>query len=196
MTEQAHSAMRRNGYATCQDFLRVFDEDMGGLYQLSFLLTGDPEKGERCFVTGMEDCAKENRVFREWARIWAKRVIVQNAIRELQPRPNHSDSSTLAATAFSQKNGPIGHFDVDAVLGLADFERFVFVLCVLERYREHECALLLNCSASEVREARTQAIEELADFRGRAGPRAGAPERIVGARAVVRGTRRRVAAVR
>ena len=63
-----------------------------------------------------------------------------------------------SATAFSQKNGPIGHFDVDAVLGLADFERFVFVLCVLERYREHECALLLSCSASEVREARTQAI--------------------------------------
>jgi len=165
MGEQACSAMRRNGYATCQDFLRIFDEEMRGLYQLSFLLTGDPEKGERCFVTGMEDCAKENRVFREWARIWAKRVIVQNAIRELQPRPSHSDSSVLAATAFSQKNGAIGHFDVDAVLGLADFERFVFVLCVLERYREHECALLLNCSASEVCEARTQAIQELAKFR-------------------------------
>jgi DNA-directed RNA polymerase specialized sigma24 family protein len=51
------------------------------------------------------------------------------------------------------------------VLGLADFERFVFVLCVLERYREHECALLLGCSASEVREARSQAIQELAKFR-------------------------------
>ena len=48
------------------------------------------------------------------------------------------------------------------MLGLADFERFVFVLCVLERYREHECALLLGCSASEVRDARTRAIEELA----------------------------------
>jgi len=45
---------------------------------------------------------------------------------------------------------------------LQNFERFVFVLCVLERYRDHECALLLGCSASEVREARTQAIEELA----------------------------------
>ena len=165
MTEQACSAMRRNGYATCKDFLRVFDEDMRGLYQLSCLLTADHQKGEKCFVAGMEDCVKENRVFREWVRTWAKRVIVQNAIRELQPRPSHSDSPTLAATGFSQKNGPIGHFDVDAVLGLADFERFVFVLCVLERYREHECALLLNCSASEVREARAQAIEELADFR-------------------------------
>jgi hypothetical protein len=39
------------------------------------------------------------------------------------------------------------------------------VLCVLERYREHECALLLGCSASEVREARSQAIQELAKFR-------------------------------
>jgi hypothetical protein len=165
MSERAYSAMRRNGYATCQDFLRVFDEDMRGLYQLSFLLTGDPEKGERCFVTGMEDCAKENRVFREWARVWAKRVIMQNAIRELQPRPSHSGSFAQNPTACSHKNGPIGHFDVDAVLGLADFERFVFVMCVLERYREHECALLLGCSASEVCEARTQAIQELAMFR-------------------------------
>jgi len=165
MTDQACSAMRRNGYATCKDFLRVFDEDVRGLYQLAFLLTADHQKGEKCFVAGMEDCAKENRVFREWAHSWAKRVIVQNAIRELQPRPSHSGSSALAATAFSQKNGPIGHCDVDAVLGLADFERFVFVLCVLERYREHECALLLGCSASEVREACTQAIQELAGFR-------------------------------
>jgi hypothetical protein len=168
MTEQAHIAMRGNGetrYATCQHFLKIFDEDMQGLYQLSFLLTGDHQKGEKCFVAGMEACAKENRVFREWARIWAKRVIAQNAIRELQPRPSHSDSSALAATAFSQKNGPIGYFDVDAVLRLPDFERFVFVLCVLERYREHECALLLGCPASEVCEARTRAIQELTEFR-------------------------------
>src|SRR3984893_12651381 len=165
MTERAHSAMRGNGetrYATCQHFLKIFDEDMQGLYQLSFLLTGDHQKGEKCFVAGMEACAKENVVFREWARTWAKLVIVQNAIRELQPRPSHSHSFALVPTTFSHKNGSSEHFDVDAVLGLADFERFVFVLCVLERYREHECALLLGCSASEVREARTRAIEELA----------------------------------
>ncbi len=171
MTEKAHSSRRRNGenrYATCQDFLRIFDEDMHGLYQLSFLLTGDRQKGQRCFVAGIEDCAKENRVFREWARVWAKRVIVENAIRELQPRRCHSSSSALLPTVFSHKqpsSGASGHFDVDAVLELADFRRFVFVLCVLERYREHECALLLGCSASEVREARTQAIEQLAKFR-------------------------------
>ena len=170
MTERDHRAIRRNGenrYATCQDFLKIFDEDMHGLYQLSFVLTGDPQKGERCFVAGMEDCAKENRVFKEWAPTWAKRVIVQNAIRELHPRPSHSDSSALLGASFFHKNGPIEHFDVDAVLGLADFERFVFVLCVLERFREHDCGLLLGCSPSEVREARAHAIQTLA----KVGPR-------------------------
>ena len=168
MTEQANTQICGNGekrYATREDFLKIFDEDINGLYQLSFLLTGDHQKGERCFVAGIEDCARENRVFREWARAWAKRVIVENAIRELHPRRSHSNSSALLRAVFShnqQSSGPIGHFDVDAVLGLADFERFVFVLCVLERYREHECALLLGCSASEVRDARTRAIEELA----------------------------------
>jgi len=168
MTEQAHSAMRENAetrYATCQHFLKIFDEDIQGLYQLSFLLTGDHQKGEKCVVAGMGACAKENRVFRDWARTWAKRVIVQNAIRELQPRPSHSESFAQFPTAFSHKKGPVEGFDVDAVLGLADFERFVFVLCVLERYRDHECALLLGCSASEVREVRTRAIQELAKFR-------------------------------
>ena len=168
MAEEACIAMRGDGgncYATCQDFLKIFDDDMNGLYQLSFLLTGDHRKGERSFITGMEDCARENRVFREWARTWAKRVIVKNAIREFQPRPSHSGSCARPSISFSHTNGPIERFDVNAVLGLADFERFVFVLCVLEHYGEHECALLLGCSASEVREARTRGIQELAKFR-------------------------------
>ena len=168
MTEQAHTQICGNGekrYATREEFLKIFDQDMNGLYQLAFLLTGDHRKGERCFVAGIDDCAKDNQVFREWARAWAKRVIVTNAIRELHPRWNNSNSSAVLRAVFSQNqqsSSPIWHCDVDAVLGLADFERFVFVLCVLERYREHECALLLGCSASEVRDARTRAIEELA----------------------------------
>jgi DNA-directed RNA polymerase specialized sigma24 family protein len=172
MTEQANTQVVGNGekrYATRDEFLNMFDEDMNSLYQLSFLLTGDHQKGERCFVAGIEDCAKENRAFREWARAWAKRVIVEKAIREQHPRRSHSNSFALLRANSShnrQSSGPIGHFDVDAVLGLADFERFVFVLCVLERYREHECALLLGCPASEVRDARTRSIEELA----RSGP--------------------------
>jgi DNA-directed RNA polymerase specialized sigma24 family protein len=115
-------------------------------------------------LAGIEDCANENRVFREWARAWTKRVILENAIRELKPRRSHSHWSLLPSVfSHNQQSSTLSrHFDADAVLGLADFERFVFVLCVLERYRENECALLLGCSCSQVREACTRAIQALA----------------------------------
>jgi hypothetical protein len=168
MLKRIHSENAEARYASCEDFRRVFEEDLHGLYQLAFLLTADHRRAERSFVAGLEDCVKESRVFREWARTWAKRVIVKNAIRELHPQSNHSNFSVRLPIVFCTKlqlGDPSGHFDKDAVSRLGDFERFVFVLCVLERYREHECALLLGCSDSEVREAQAQAIEELANFR-------------------------------
>jgi hypothetical protein len=167
MPGQAHSLEWKSDedqYTTCDDFFKIFDEDMNGLYQLSFLLTGDHSKAERCFVSGIEDCAGEGHVFKEWARAWARRIIAKNAIRELTPRRKYS-SSFSSPTVFSsnqKSSSPRGQFHVEAILGLGDFERFVFVLCVLEHYREYECALLLGSSASEVRLACTQAIAELA----------------------------------
>jgi len=37
-------------------------------------------------------------------------------------------------------------------------------MCVLERYRKSECALLLGCSASQVREACARAIQALTNI--------------------------------
>ena len=151
-------------YASHEDFHTIFNEDLKEHYQLSFLLTRDPAKAERCLVSGLEDCITGNRVFREWARSWAKRIIVQNAIRELRPRPSQSDLP-LSSAIFPDDDQPLsgsgGHFAMDALLRLEDFERFVFSMCVLEHYSEHDCALLLDCSAREIREARTRALKEL-----------------------------------
>ena len=168
MSEQAGNQVQRtkpNPFATHEDFIRIVHEDMNGLYQLSFLLTGDHEKAEKCLVTGIEDCVKENRVFREWARSWAKRVIVENAIRELKPRPSLPKSSRSATVLPSSErsSNSSGHFDLETVLKLGDFERFVFVMSVLESYSHHECALLLGCSVLEIRQARLKALEELAN---------------------------------
>ena len=168
MTERGHiqGEEQANRYASREDFQTIFSEHLTELYQLSFLLTRDPARAERCFVSGIEDCVTENRVFREWARSWAKRAIVQNAIRELKPRPIHSNSppsETILPDIGQPSIGPGGHFAIDAVLGLEDFERFVFVMSVLEHYSEHDCGLLLGCSAREVREARVRALKELAD---------------------------------
>ena len=167
MAEQAHTQIFgnvENRYATHEDFRKILDEDLNRLYQLSFLLTADHQKAERCFVASIEDCANEHRVFREWARPWTKRVVVENAIRELKPRPSRSNLSSAPSLRNQQSSSPTGHFTADALLGLGDFERFVFVLCVLERYRENDCTLLLGCSAAQVREAWTRAIETLASI--------------------------------
>ena len=43
-------------YATPDDFFRVFSEDINAFYQLSFLLTGDHIKAERCLLAGLETC--------------------------------------------------------------------------------------------------------------------------------------------
>lgn len=155
-----------NVYASREDFHAIFNEDLKDLYQLSFLLTRDPAKAERCLVVGLEDCVRENRIFREWARSWAKRVIVQNAIREMKPRPIQSKLSMSGVMFFDEDQharGLGGHFEIDAVLQLSDFNRFAFVMSALEHYSEHECGLLLGCSARDVREGRTRALKELAD---------------------------------
>src|SRR5579863_5898872 len=99
---QVHE-LERNFYASHEDFHTIFNEDLKELYQLSFLLTRDPAKADRCLVSGLEDCVSGNRVFREWARSWAKRTIVQNAIRELKPRPSRSNSPLFGAI-FSEMN--------------------------------------------------------------------------------------------
>ena len=156
------SASSENLYATTEDFRKIFDEDLDRLYQLSFLLTGDRQKAENCLVAGVEVCADENRVFSEWVRARTIRVVVENAIRELMPRPTRSNLSSLPTLRTRESTSPTGYFDADALLGLADFDRFVFVLRVLEGYPENECALLLGSSRSQVREACTSAIKKLA----------------------------------
>src|SRR4029077_901384 len=93
---RVHEA-KADQYATREDFRRIFSEDTNGLYRLSLLLTRDSVKAEQCFVGGLDDCVSGNSVFREWARSWVKRAIIQNAIRELKPRPSRSHSPLSGA---------------------------------------------------------------------------------------------------
>jgi DNA-directed RNA polymerase specialized sigma24 family protein len=154
-----------NEHATQEDFCRVFTENLDSLYQLSYLLTGDDAKAQKCFVAGLEHSVTANNVFKDWARSWAKRAIIKNAIRALQPQAADSGSS-LPASVISDKNKlriiRDGHLEIDSVLALEDFERVVFVMTVLERYSDHESALLIGCSIEEIQAARICALEEIA----------------------------------
>jgi DNA-directed RNA polymerase specialized sigma24 family protein len=156
-----------NPYADGEAFRQIFLDELNGLYGLSFLLTGDQEKAGKCVVSGIEDCVKENHVFKEWARSWAKRTIIQNAIRVLKPRPSRSPYAAGVPVPSSSQppSGPSRQSPAEAVLRLGDFDRFVFVMCVLERYSPHDCALLLGCATSEIRAARVRALATLASTR-------------------------------
>jgi hypothetical protein len=146
-------------YASSGDFHRIFHEEKDGLYRLSFLLTADREKAQQCFVAGLEDSVKENSVFREWARSWARRAIIQCAVRVINPRPTHEN---VASGFNSGGKTPAGEPpETAAVLELAPFERFVYVISVLEHHSEQECSILLGCSRRDVIAARLRAVQQI-----------------------------------
>ena len=159
----------RNGqpceYANDADFCKVFRQHLDSLYVLALLLTANQEQAERGFAASLEDCFRSHYVFRDWAPAWAKRSVIQNAIRLLKPCPPHCDSLHFAETPSPAKIATLNdaHWALGRILTLEPFRRFVLVMSVLERYSDHECALLLSCSAKQVREARIEALRDLPD---------------------------------
>ena len=146
-------------YASSDDFRRIFYERTDELYQLSFLLTADHEKAEQCFVSGLENSIKGNRVFKEWARSWARRAVVQCAVRVINPTPMEEGSRSIADSEGSTP--VVEHGEIAAILRLRPFERFVYVMSVLERYSDHDCSVLLGCARQDVIAARTRAFQQI-----------------------------------
>jgi len=160
---EAKQITRPAPYASSDDFRRVFDEDMSGLYLLSFLLTADHEKAERCFVSGVEDAVAGNPVFKEWARSWARRVIIVNAVTAIDPRSIGENVRSSSAPVSGNGRTPlVEQVEIATVLALEPFERFVYVMTVLERYSDQDCSLLLGCARRSVVAARTRAFEQIA----------------------------------
>ena len=163
---EAKQIMRSMPYASSADFCRVFNQDLNSLYLLSFLLTADRKKAEQCFVSGLEDAADGNPVFKEWARSWARRVIIVNAVRAIDPRPMNSEPGngngfSSSASLNNGRTSPVEQVEIAAILALEPFQRFVYVMTVLERYSDQDCSLLLGCARREVAAARSRAFEQM-----------------------------------
>jgi DNA-directed RNA polymerase specialized sigma24 family protein len=148
-------------YATAADFCRIFSQDLNSLFLLALLLTGDHEKAEQCFVAALENATKRRTVFKEWVRPWVRRAIIQAAQCMVNPRPRHAAEVRTLPPDSSSKKAPPERIEIVAVLDLDAFDRFVFVMSVLEEYSYPECAILLGTTRSEVIEARTRALEQL-----------------------------------
>jgi len=155
-------SVSNSAYATPADFKQIFTEDVDSLYLLSLLLTGDPESAETCVVDGIGESTKGNHVFREWARTWARRTIVQSAIRLVDPRKASATASpTIDVARVMDKIPIVLQQEVSAILELAPLERFVFVMSVLERFSDHDCSILLGYARRDIATVRTCAVRRL-----------------------------------
>lgn len=145
-------------YASRADFCRIFREDMSPLYLLSFLLTANHAIAEQCYVEGIENAVKGSPVFKEWARSWSRRSVIQNAIRLVF---SESVQGTVQDEWHESQLEPRAS-GIDSVARLPLLDRFVFVMSVLERYSDRECSLLLSCTLRNVIDARLRALRTLA----------------------------------
>ncbi len=145
-------------YTNSGDFCRIFYEETDSLYRLSFLLTASQEKAQQCFVSGLEDSVEGNPVFKKWARSLARRAIIQSAVRVINPRPieEHARSSFNSNGKVLAAEPP----EIAAVLVLEPFERFVYVMSVLEHYSDHDCSFLLGCAQRDVVAGRVRASQQ------------------------------------
>ena len=149
---------RARQYAVGNDFCSIFDNQADRLYLLAYLLTADQKKAEECVVTGLEDCLEGNPVFRDWACAWSIRTIVKRAIGMMRPLAKESSSTPTssgleAGSSVAEIIATITHMPI--------FERFVFVLSVLEGYTDRDCAGLLNCPTAAIVAARVRALQRL-----------------------------------
>ncbi|HZZ15179.1 MAG TPA: hypothetical protein VFE08_04370 [Candidatus Sulfotelmatobacter sp.] len=161
---QTHKNARANEYASFGDFCRIHVEQMNSLYLLSLLLTADPQKAEQCFISGFDDSVSHRFVFKERASFWARRSIILQAIRLSRPRPNNEGelNTKLLPSRGSVPTEVRTHPKFAGIVELDTFERFVFIMSLLEKYSVQECSLLLSCFRGDVNRARTAAIRHLA----------------------------------
>lgn len=159
MTKSMSIANHSVSYAARTDFCRIFVEEMNELFLLALLLTADFENAEKCFICSFEEASESWSVFKDWARGWARHLIIQNAIRlhisaTMDPSPPSVQSERTVMEAPTR---------IKKVLHLPTPERFVFVLSFLERLTDQECSLLLRCTRHEVIGLRIRALCLLAD---------------------------------
>jgi hypothetical protein len=75
------------------------------------------------------------------------------------PSPSSPSRPALVANRCDSSSGQDA--SLKSVQELSLFDRFVFVMSVLERYSDRECALLLECSNSNILAARVSAFQQM-----------------------------------
>jgi hypothetical protein len=148
--------------ATARDFERYFATERTDLLRLSLHLTWDAETAERCVTLALRDCCFRIGVAKDRVHIWARRMVIRNAIRLIWGTTIDIFSEPGFEFHLQFSDYPVEVLrESIAVLTLPDFDRLAFVICVLERYSILDCALLLRKAPRVVQEAIQRATDQV-----------------------------------
>jgi hypothetical protein len=143
---------------------RFLVSHMEAYFSLGLLLTASEEDAESCFVLALEKSSKASGSrfprAQELAHKSMKRAVVDSAIQICDPvfgRVRDESELDIAGEKSASSRSPW----VACILQLETFERFVFVLSVLESYSDKECANLLHCQLEDIAKSRVQAFYSL-----------------------------------
>lgn len=155
-------------YATADDIQKHFAAAMNDLYCLAFLLTANADSAEDCLIRSIRECLKCRNILRETLFAWVRGTVVRNGITIVKDSDGLSfgDTPRDSIPLVPESSRPfIGTTDYSAgILELSNFERLVYVICIVEHCASLQCALLLGRSREEVREVRNRALAHIAEF--------------------------------
>ena len=134
--------------STSRDYANVLIGYMNSLYLLSFLVTGNMQAAEGCFGKALDEYVEARSGFVEWAQQHGRRAVLRHAVQTVTPVPRAAYSWSFDGTERSLVSA--AHQPFAAITSLNPFERFVFVMSVIEGMCEEECAALLNCRVQDV----------------------------------------------
>ena len=140
-----------DSYSSMQDFCNYFMKEMGSLYQLASLLTGNSERAEESILAAMEDCQRA-KVFKPWLQSWGRLAVIERALKAAKD------------SVPQERNAKDTPMERRAILQLDRFERVVYTLSVLEKYSIRDCAILLRATKREISEAKVRALREVSTF--------------------------------
>jgi DNA-directed RNA polymerase specialized sigma24 family protein len=159
-------ASDRSEYARKEEFVSIFECERVSLQRLALLLTANSEAAKRCLIRAFRECVASGSVSKEWVLNWTRRMVIRNAIGLVmgaggQSFINTNDDADNGFSAFSPDDSPDAIATSESILNLPELQRFVFIICVLERYSIHDCALLLGRSPREVIEVRQRVANQV-----------------------------------
>lgn len=168
-------AKKRGEYPSKKEFASVFESERAGLQRLALLLTADSKAAKACLISAFRERIASSSVSKEWAFSWTRRMVIRNAINLVmdpggQSSVNRNDEADRELVALSLDQSLGAFAEPESILDLPELDRFVFVICVLERYSMYDCALLLGRSPRDVTEAPQRVgnqvgqADELSDF--------------------------------